>query len=96
MSDAVESVASQLPKLATPIPEIYIDGGGIEVSPVTVTVALATGQRPSAVIRMSPVYAKMFALLLKKYLKQAEEQWGESISVPEVVLKDRDISLDDW
>ena len=87
---------SAAPRLVLPIPEIYTDGGRIEVGPDTVTLNLATGQRPSAVIRMSPLYAKMFTVLLKRYLKQAEEKWGEPIAIPEAVLKDKDISLDDW
>jgi hypothetical protein len=78
------------------LPDIYTDGGTIEVSPVTVSLGLAAGRRPVGVLRMSPTYAKILTLMLKKYIKQAEEKWGEPIVIPDAVLKDRDISLDDW
>lgn len=78
------------------LPDVYTDGGTIEVSPMTVTLVLATGRRPTGIVRMSPIYAKMLTILLKKYIKQAEDRWGEPIAIPDAVLKDRDISLDDW
>lgn len=94
MADVDEQPSA--PRLVLSIPEVYTDGGQIEVSPVTVTLRLATGHRPSGVVRMSPLYAKLFAMLLKKYIKQAEEKWGEPIPVPDLLLKDKDLSLDDW
>jgi hypothetical protein len=94
--DASISEQSQIPRLTLAVPDVYVDGARVEVSPVTVTLAFATGKRPSVVVRMSPIYAKIFAVLLKDLLKQAEEKWGEPIAIPEAVLKDRGITLDDW
>lgn len=96
MADARPDEQSPAPNLNFAVPDLYVDGGQVEVSPFTVSVTLSVGRRPAGVVRMSPAYAKMFAILLKQYLKQAEGRWGEPIAVPEVVLKDRKISLDDW
>ena len=96
MTDTSPEAQAQAADLTIRLPDIYTDGGTIEVSPMTVTLGLGAGRRQVGVLRMSPVYAKTLTLLLKKYIKQAEERWGEPVVVPEVVLRDRDISLDDW
>lgn len=96
MADAETEAASQTPPAAVSLPEIYTDGAQIQITPYTVTMVLTVGQQPKGIVRMNPIYAKTLTILLRKYLKDAEGTWGEPIAVPEVVLKDRDMSLDDW
>ena len=81
-------------------PDFYTDGTSIEVTPYTVTLALAVSDggaaRPVANIRMSPTHAKVLTMLLRQYLKQAEETFGDPIPVPSAVLQGRGLSLEDW
>jgi hypothetical protein len=53
--------------------------------------------KPLALVRMSPEHAKVFAIMLKRTLKQWEEQRRLPIAIPPNVLEERHIDLEtEW
>ena len=86
------------PFLAT---DVYADAFQMSVSAYTVSLlfALQVGEgqlRPQAIVRMSPLHAKLVAIQLKRALKGAEEQIG-AIAIPEAILTELGIDLErDW
>ena len=93
-----------VPTLRFPItvPDIYADGVSLEASPYTVTVhfgisAGPSALRPTATVRMSHSHAKMFAIMLRKFLKNVEETWDAPIPLHANLLEEKNIDLDkDW
>lgn len=82
------------------VPEIYTDSFSMAGSAYTVSlifaVRMGTVLKQQAVVHMSPIHAKVMAILFKRQLKRYEEAAGE-ITVPEQLLRDKDINLDrDW
>ena len=87
-------------------PFLYSDGIQIAISPFTVSLsftvappAQAGAQLPApvATIRMSLEHAKVMAIILKKQLKQFEEQLGAEIALPQQVYQQLGVSpKEDW
>lgn len=93
----------ELPIAQTPAtPDFYVDAVGFAASPYTVSLAIGVAQpvgdmRLSATIRMSHTHAKVFAIALKRFLKMTEAQLQAPIAVPQRVIEETGISLDeDW
>jgi len=56
-------------------------------------------QAPSSdlvVVRMSPEHAKVMAMMMRKQLKQHEEQNGITIQVPHTVYAQLGLAEEDW
>jgi hypothetical protein len=87
-------------------PVLYSDGIQIGLSPFTVTLAFtvappaqpgAQASSPVATIRMSLEHAKVMAIILRKQLKQFEEQLGAEIALPHQVYQQLGVSAkEDW
>jgi hypothetical protein len=86
-------------------PVLYSDGIQVGVSPFTVTLAFTVappaqpGQVPIpvATIRMSLEHAKVMAIILRKQIKQYEEQLGTDIALPHQVYQQLGVSpKEDW
>jgi hypothetical protein len=87
-------------------PVLYSDGIQIGVSPFTVTLGFtvappaqpgAQASIPVATIRMSLEHAKVMAIILRKQLKQFEEQLGAEIALPHQVYQQLGVSpKEDW
>jgi hypothetical protein len=87
-------------------PSVYSDGIQIGVSPFTVTLGFTLApqaqpgtQMPTAVatVRMSLEHAKVMAILLRRQLKQYEEQLGTEIALPVQVYQQLGVSAkEDW
>ena len=90
------------PRVPAAIPDVYVDATKFEASSYTVTLALGmaagTGVvRPAATVRMSHTHAKVFAIILTRFLKQTEQTLEAPIPIPKRVLEEMGISLDeDW
>lgn len=57
---------------------------------------VAMGGIDVAVIRTSPTHAKLVAMLIKKQLKQYEENTKTKIQIPEDVYKELGLDSSDW
>ena len=87
-------------------PVVYSDGIQIGVSPFTVTLGFTVAPQahpgtqvaaPVATIRMSLEHAKVMAIILRKQLKQFEEQLGAEIPLPLQVYQQLGVSpKEDW
>ena len=87
-------------------PIVYSDGIQIGVSPFTVTLGFTVAPQaqpgtqvatPVATIRMSLEHAKVMAIILRKQLKQFEEQLGAEIPLPLQVYQQLGVSpKEDW
>jgi hypothetical protein len=87
-------------------PVLYSDGIQVGVSPFTVTLGFTvappaqTGAQmptPVATIRMSLEHAKVMAIILRRQLKQFEEQMGAEIALPHQVYQQLGVSAkEDW
>lgn len=87
-------------------PLLYSDGVQVGISPFTVTLSFTVapqppvhGQAPApvATIRMSPEHAKVMAIILRRQLKQFEEQLGQPIALPPQVYQQLGLSpKEDW
>jgi hypothetical protein len=87
-------------------PVLYSDGIQIGLSPFTVTLGFtvappaqpgAQAPVPVATIRMSLEHAKVMAIILKRQLKQFEEQLGAEIALPHQVYQQLGVSAkEDW
>lgn len=85
---------------------VYSDGIQIGVSPFTVTLGFTLAPQaqpgtqvptPVATVRMSLEHAKVMAILLKRQLKQYEEQLGTGIALPAQVYQQLGVSAkEDW
>jgi hypothetical protein len=84
-----------------PPPEFYADSFGTMESVYTFSLVFGVqvGQeayREVAVVRMSPQHAKMMAILLKRRLKEYEQQVGQII-IPDDLLELKNVDLGrDW
>jgi hypothetical protein len=87
-------------------PMLYCDGVQVGISPFTVTLSFTVaphppvhgqGPLPVATIRMSPEHAKVMAIILRRQLKQFEEQLGQPIALPPQVYQQLGLSpKEDW
>lgn len=87
-------------------PVVYSDGIQVGISPFTVTLGFTVAPQaqpgtqaptPVATIRMSLEHAKVMAIILRKQLKQFEEQLGAEIALPNQVYQQLGISSkEDW
>ena len=87
-------------------PNLYSDGIQVGVSPFTVTLQFTVAptaqpgtQAPAPVvtIRMSPEHAKVMTIILRKQLKQFEQQLGQDIALPHQVYQQLGLSpKEDW
>ena len=87
-------------------PSVYSDGIQIGVSPFTVTLGFTVAPQaqpgtqaatPVATIRMSLEHAKVMAIILRKQLKQFEQQLGQEIALPHPVYQQLGLSpKEDW
>jgi hypothetical protein len=85
---------------------VYSDGIQVGISPFTVTLqftvapAVQPGTQvpaPVATIRMSPEHAKVMAIILRKQIKQFEQQLGQEIALPHQVYQQLGLSpKEDW
>jgi len=86
------------------IPEFYSDG--IEVGltmPWTVALTYLLRDttkerkpRPQVIIRMSPEQAKVAAMLLKRLLKNYENESGCAINLPQELYEQLGLPTEDW
>ena len=87
-------------------PILYSDGIQVGISPFTVTLGFTVAPPvqagtqapiPVATIRMSPEHAKVMAIILRKQLKQFEQQLGREIALPHQVYQQLGLSpTEDW
>jgi uncharacterized protein DUF3467 len=87
-------------------PVVYSDGIQVGISPFTVTLGFTVAPQaqpgtqaptPVATVRMSLEHAKVMAIILRKQLKQFEEQLGAEIALPNQVYQQLGISSkEDW
>ena len=87
-------------------PVVYSDGIQVGISPFTVTLGFTLAPpaqagpqipTPVATIRMSLEHAKVMAIILRKQLKQFEEQLGTEIALPPQVYQQLGVSpQEDW
>jgi hypothetical protein len=87
-------------------PILYSDGLQVGISPFTVTLAFTVAPPaqpgtqvpiPVATIRMSPEHAKVMAIILRKQMKQFEQQLGREIALPHQVFQQLGLSAaEDW
>jgi uncharacterized protein DUF3467 len=88
-------------------PEVYSDGVQIAVSPFTVALMFSVNPpvqpgtqapRKAATVRMSIEHAKVLAIILKKQIKQYEEQQlGQPIALPLQIYQQLGLSRnEDW
>lgn len=87
-------------------PVLYSDGIQVGISPFTVTLGFTVapqaqpGTRPPipvATIRMSLEHAKVMAIILRKQIKQFEQQLGQEIALPQPVYQQLGLSpREDW
>ena len=87
-------------------PVVYSDGIQIGVSPFTVTLGFTLAPQaqpgtqvatPVATVRMSLEHAKVMAIILRKQLKQFEQQLGQDIALPHQVYQQLGLSpTEDW
>ena len=94
-----------IPKDERAIPDVYCDGVGIQVSPFGLVLNLTQSpptpgtQQPktAAYVRMSLEHAKVMAIMLRKVLKQTEEQQGSPIVLHPLIYTQMGISRqEDW
>lgn len=89
------------------IPDVYIDQMRVTVGVfgVTITFALsephpspASAPKPEEKVRVrtSLEHAKIIAMLLKRQLKQYEEQSGTKIEIPSDVYRGLGVAEEDW
>lgn len=87
------------------IPDVYCDGAAIQVSPFGLILNLTQAsptpgtQQPktAAYVRMSLEHAKVMAIMLRKILKQHEEQQGGAIVLHPQIYTQMQISRqEDW
>jgi len=106
MSEPVEPTPEPVPELLHSrfehIPQFYSDGFNLRGSPFSIFLELMNNapdepQTSVAIVRMSPQWAKIMAILFKRQLQLVESQTGHEIHIPETLLEGYDISLDrDW
>jgi hypothetical protein len=87
-------------------PILYSDGIQVGISPFTVTLTFTVAPPaqpgtqvpiPVTTIRMSPEHAKVMAIILRKQLKQFEQQLGRDIALPHQVFQQLGLSpVEDW
>jgi hypothetical protein len=87
-------------------PVLYSDGIQVGISPFTVTLGFTVAPQaqpgtqapiPVATIRMSLEHAKLMAIILRKQLKQFEQQLGQDIALPHPVYQQLGLSArEDW
>ena len=85
---------------------LYSDGIQVGISPFTVTLGFTVAPQaqpgtqvpiPVATIRMSLEHAKVMAIILRKQLKQFEQQLGQEIALPHQVYQQLGLSpKEDW
>ena len=85
---------------------VYSDGVQIAVSPFTVALMFTVNppsqpgtQAPIKVstVRMSVEHAKVLAIILRKQIKQYEEQLGQPVALPNQIYQQLGISKsEDW
>jgi hypothetical protein len=87
-------------------PALYADGIQVGISPFTVTLGFTLAPQgqpgtqapiPVATIRMSLEHAKLMAIILRKQLKQFEQQLAQEIALPLAVYHQLGLSpKEDW
>jgi hypothetical protein len=87
-------------------PILYSDGIQVGISPFTVTLGFTVAPQaqpgtqvpiPVATIRMSLEHAKVMAIILRKQLRQFEQQLGQEIALPSAVYQQLGLSpKEDW
>jgi hypothetical protein len=85
---------------------VYSDGVQIAVSPFTVALMFTVAppgqpgtQAPTkvATVRMSVEHAKVLAIILRKQIKQYEEQLGQPVPLPHQIYNQLGLSKsEDW
>ncbi len=85
---------------------LYSDGIQVGISPFTVTLGFTVAPQaqpgtqvpiPVTTIRMSLEHAKVMSIILRKQLKQFEQQLGREIALPHQVYQQLGLSLtEDW
>lgn len=85
---------------------VYSDGVQVGCAPFTVALVFTVsssplkGSQPPAVvadIRMSPEHAKVMAILLRRQLKDFEQQQGRPIPIHQQVMQQLGLSpMEDW
>jgi hypothetical protein len=85
---------------------IYSDGVQVGCAPFTVALTFTVSPTPSkgnqlpqvvADVRMSPEHAKVMAIILRRQLKDFEEQMGRDIAIHPQVMQQLGLSpAEDW
>jgi hypothetical protein len=102
MADENGPQQTPVPGFVMAIQEFYADAAAFEISPYTFSLNLGVsmgggGARPVATVRMSHAHAKVMAIMLKRFLKEAEEKLEVPIAIAPKLLEERKIDLDrDW
>lgn len=92
----------------TKVPEIYVDGFHVNLMPFTTlfvfgqTKAVLDGSQapgkpePAIVLRMSPEFAKVVAVMLLRAVRQHERETHNQINIPQELLANLKIAPEDW
>lgn len=88
------------------VPELYVDGFNVQLLPFTTlfcfekSIAGPPGsprqQEPVIVIRMSPEFAKVVAVMLLRTIRQHEREMKCQINIPQQLLTQFQIAPEDW
>lgn len=86
--------------------DLFIDGVQVGLSPFSVALVFTISPQPGAgtqapkklaTIRMSAEHAKVMSILMRRQLKQFEEQLGQPIPIPPQVYQQLGLSpKEDW
>ncbi len=98
-----EELAPPLPRSRYEhVPQFYSDGFQLRGSHFTIFLELGANapdepQTPVAVVKMSPMWAKLMVILMKRQLQLVEDQTGTEIAIPPPLLDSYEINLSrDW
>ena len=89
------------------VPDYYFDRVRVTVTLFGINVTIALSENPDddnapppvrdlAIIRTSPIHAKLLAMMLRKQIKRFEEDSGIVFPIPENVLVSLDLDTEDW
>lgn len=86
--------------------DVYCDQSRINVSPYTVTLTLAVSSpdrqaggtmgHDLVTVRMSPQHAKTMAMSMRRVLKEFERNSNTPIAIPQELMNQLGMSMEDW
>ena len=89
------------------VPDLYVDqfrttigaygvAMSLGISPAHPVPGQGEGTKDLVRVRMSLEHAKVMVMILKRQLKRFEEETGQPVNIPRVVLNGLGLSSEDW